>query len=45
MYVSHYISYLSLPQQCLVESKSDLLLEKCRRAFQKVEGGNGKSSP
>lgn len=24
------------------ESKSDILLEKCRRAFKKVEGGGGK---
>ncbi len=39
------LHYFSLPKQCLVESNSDLLLEKCRRAFQKVEGGNGKSSP
>lgn len=30
-------------EQCLVESKSDLMLEKCRRAFQKVEGGNGEN--
>lgn len=29
-------------QQCLQESKSDILLEKCRRAFKKVEGGGGK---
>lgn len=28
-------------QQCLKESKSDILLEKCRRAFKKVEGGGG----
>lgn len=29
-------------QQCLQESQSDILLEKCRRAFKKVEGGGGK---
>jgi hypothetical protein len=44
--ITHYfVCCLSIPmQQCLVESKSDILLEKCRRAFQKVEGRNGKSS-
>jgi hypothetical protein len=26
-------------EACLQESQSDLLLEKCRRAFKKVEGG------
>jgi len=31
-------------EECLKESKSDILLEKCRRAFQKVEGGGGKSA-
>ena len=27
-------------EHCLTESKSDLLLETCRRAFQKVDGGS-----
>jgi len=31
-------------EECLKESKSDILLEKCRRAFQKVEGGGGESA-
>ncbi|KAL7533789.1 hypothetical protein ACHAXR_007920 [Thalassiosira sp. AJA248-18] len=35
---SHF-SVLFGDEQCLQESKSDVLLEKCRRAFKKVEGG------
>jgi len=31
-------------EECLKESKSDILLENCRRAFQKVEGGGGESA-
>mmetsp|Transcript_30946 Transcript_30946/g.58804 ORF Transcript_30946/g.58804 Transcript_30946/m.58804 type:complete len:477 (+) Transcript_30946:354-1784(+) len=35
---SHF-SVLFGDERCLKESKSDMLLEKCRRAFKKVEGG------
>mmetsp|Transcript_31466 Transcript_31466/g.66182 ORF Transcript_31466/g.66182 Transcript_31466/m.66182 type:complete len:946 (+) Transcript_31466:135-2972(+) len=36
---SHF-SVLFGDERCLQESKSDVLLEKCRRAFRKVEGGD-----
>jgi len=39
---SHF-SVLFGDDRCLKESKSDLLLEQCRRAFMKIEGGGGEA--
>ena len=39
---SHF-SVLFGDDRCLKESKSDLLLEQCRRAFMKIEGGAGEA--
>ena len=39
---SHF-SVLFGDGRCLEESKSDLLLEQCRRAFMKIEGGGGEA--